>query len=478
MLALTRVSRTFPSTRIASASGGLPVEVSLIAQLGIGAGDQLFVGAMARQQGHEHFVDEFDEPSVRLGDTHLDKGDATALYSFGVGANGHPFHRHAGHRIFTAISGSGGAQLRFCTASAQQLERDPHAFIEALRYVDIPPDCLFTVRFGGETWHQFAPLRSDFPHPAFFALSCHSNELGGALSGATRATVMAGKANIPALTELLPDCVAHLLCDARHAGREIPTIALALEAPAESLRSRVCAQVRSALGRLRARLSRRRNPAGFQSESGSGDVVGELGALPMGSLLREHLACFDHQDTFELAFDAPELPTLDASSWLQHLLTGFLENRPSGVSRLMRLRNALVKPLGLRTSPLGCPVSSLLSEKRDVLFAGRFPVLDSAIDARSQQAQVVLGADDKHLRFRSCVGVRIDDRRVVFSLGTRVEYRNLFGHFYMAVIDAVHRCYVTPLMLRLAVEHARRTAAVQHESLATLSPSPIPPAVQ
>jgi hypothetical protein len=49
------------------------------------------------------------------------------------------------------------------------------------------------------------------------------------------------------------------------------------------------------------------------------------------------------------------------AQWLVALLEGFLDNRPSFVSRLMVLRNALVRPLGLRTSPLGCPVSSLLA---------------------------------------------------------------------------------------------------------------------
>jgi len=43
---------------------------------------------------------------------------------------------------------------------------------------------------------------------------------------------------------------------------------------------------------------------------------------------------------------------------------------------------------------------------------------------------------------------------VEFTLGTRVQCTNLFGRFYMAVIDRVHRGYITPTMLRMAVEHA------------------------
>lgn len=39
MLTLTQAVETFPSVRIPSHGGGLPVEVSLISQMGIGSGD-------------------------------------------------------------------------------------------------------------------------------------------------------------------------------------------------------------------------------------------------------------------------------------------------------------------------------------------------------------------------------------------------------------------------------------------------------
>ena len=121
----------------------------------------------------------------------------------------------------------------------------------------------------------------------------------------------------------------------------------------------------------------------------------------------------------------------------------------------MRFRNALVRPLGLRTSPLGCPASSLLSRQSARWFAERYPVLDQHCAENDLRAQVVLGADDKHLAFRSCVGVYLRaDGSAEFTLGTRVRTRNAFGLFYMAVIDPVHRSYVTPAMLRLAVDHA------------------------
>ena len=456
MNALVSHVQTFPSVRMPSHSGGLPVEVSLIAQLGHGAGDQIIASVGARQRQHEAFVDELDEPSARLGGINLEQGDASSLYSFTVGAGGHPFHRHAGHRVFTAISGSAGTQLRFSTASSAQTDEDPSHFVRALRHVNIPPDCLFTVRFGGGTWHQFVPLAPRSSHPALFALSCHTNELGGDLPEHVRALVAANDADIPALTEVLPEHLRELLRAVDFDPAQVATISLSLDAPAMSGLARACTMVRGTMGRLRTRLAAWRAPRGYLSDNGAGRRVVALQSPPADSLLREQFCeGFDHQDSFSVHVSASEAPGFDADRMLEALLDGFLLNRSPVVSRLMGLRNLLVRPLGLRTSPLGCPVSSLLSPEAPSLFAGRFPVLGQRSAADGAFSQVVLGADDKHLAFRSCAGLRrMCDGELVFTLGTRVLYRNLFGRFYMWVIDRVHRSYVSPTMLRMAVDHA------------------------
>jgi len=77
---------------------------------------------------------------------------------------------------------------------------------------------------------------------------------------------------------------------------------------------------------------------------------------------------------------------------------------------------------------------------------------------------VLLGADDRHLRFRSCVGVRFVGADAHITLGTRVQFRNWFGRLYMAGIDRVHRSYVSPVMLSMAVEHAQRRMRAVEDS--------------
>jgi hypothetical protein len=448
-----RVVQSFPSARLPSCNGGLPVEVSLIAQLGHGAGNQLIAGVMARQSAHHHFLDELDEPSARIGDADFSKGDPSSLYLFAVGANGHPFHRHAGHRVFTAISGSGGTRLRFSSASDAEIARDPNSFITAMRCVEIPPDCLFTVRFGGHTWHQFTPLHEPSPHPALFAVSCHTNELGGTLSESLQQQVLANEGSIPSLTELLPAAVTDLLQRERLDQARVPTITLSLDAPSGTLQSKLCRSVRCAAGWLRGQEARLRRSSGFLQDSGL--TVVELADIPNDSLLRWHMndAPVDHQDTFALSLIDPALVRLGSHALLAALLDGFLQNPPTGVSHLMALRNLLVTPLGLNTSPLGCPVASLLAPQQNRLFDGRFPVHDQLTDVTDKRCQVVLGVDDKHLLFRSCVGIAIAGDRIDFSLGTRVRFKNGFGRIYMALIDHVHRAYISPAMLRQAVDH-------------------------
>ncbi|WP_233842571.1 DUF2867 domain-containing protein [Dyella sp. 2HG41-7] len=453
----SRVESSFPSAQLRFNDAQLPVEVSLIAQLGHGAGNQLCAGVQERQSKHRHFIDALEEPSARIGDANFSKGDATSLYMFSVGENGHPFHRHAGHRVFTAVSGSGGARLRFASATDEQLERDPASFIAAMRSVEIPPDCLFTVRFGGGIWHQFTPLKERSAHPALFAVSCHTNELGGALSDAQRSQVVSSEASIPSLTELLPERVVAFLRGTSLERSRVPTIVLSLDAPKGSVHARLCSAVRASAGWLRGHLSRCRRSIGYFWDSGL--TVEHLAHMPPNSLLREQLddGPIHHEDTFRLSVIDGALARQGSHALLAALLQSFVECPPDSVSQLMALRNALVKPMGLRTSPLGCPVSSLLSPCGESVFAGRFPVKGQCAGRFGDSHEVVLGANDKHLVFRSCVGVTVTGDRVDFTLGSRVRCTNRFGHVYMRLIDSAHRRHVAPTLLRHAVQNLRRT---------------------
>jgi len=461
-----RITRTFPFVSIPGRENGLPVEVCLVAQLTPGSGNKLYQGVLTRQRQHRDFVDELEEPSAKLHSTDFSKDDATAVYSFGVGPAGHPFHRHAGHRVFTAIAGSGGAQLRFSTATPSEIAQDPANFVRALRLVNIPADCMFTVRFGGETWHQFMPLSPNTGHPAFFALSCHTNELGGDLTDEVRQKVISDSADIPSLTELLPESVLRLLKSDPIDSKHIPTTSLFLDHQPEGFMASFCTVARSYLGRLCGAWERMKNLSGFVQEKNQLPPVFEHAMLPEASLLRTQLEDrrVHHVDHFTLTLPPNTLGIAGrgAGTLLSGLLGGFLNNPPAGVTRLMKLRNTMVRPLKLRTSSLGCPVSSLLSVQRTDVFDDKYPVITQLVAPDDRHAQVILGANDKHLVFRSCVSaVVLPTGSVEFSLSTKVACKNLFGRFYMAAISQTHRRYITPTMLMYAVAYAVKQPIVE-----------------
>lgn len=253
-----QVSQTeaFPSAHLSWGLDQLPVEVVLLAQLDVGAGDRLIADAADRQARHSGYIDALDEPSARLAVMHPDLDDPSSLYTFKVGRRGHPFHRHAGHRVFTAIAGSGGVQLRFARADDAACLADPDIFIRALKFVDVPPDALFLVRFGGETWHQFVPL-GPTAHPALFAISCHTNEWGGRLSPQQRQAVRQNQADIATLTEVLPDHLSRAWRAAQADLRAVPRIKLAFS-EAETQQIGRLDEAKANLGRTQRRRGNRR----------------------------------------------------------------------------------------------------------------------------------------------------------------------------------------------------------------------------
>ncbi|KNC56335.1 uncharacterized protein AMSG_02305 [Thecamonas trahens ATCC 50062] len=462
---------SFPAVSI-PVPGSVPVEVTLIAQLAPGSGSHVFDAVARRQAEHAEYVAELDEPSAKLGNVDLDVGDRSSLYTFTVDG-GHPFHRHAGHRVVVGIAGASGSTLAFSTATdVDELRANPTAFVDNFEVVRLPPDALFTLRFDGSVWHRFSP---DFvrlpgqshelinvlsarqgPHPAFTAISTHTDETGGDLAPELAQAVCRGEANIAMLTELLPDEVVDYL--AAHPIRSPKTTALSLE-PYGQLQSEACYAFRSTAGRMWRALPKW-EPKHWVLTTVRADRSGAH--LPVTyspdpaphSMLRTVVAEFDHQDEFAVEFEAGTAG-LTSADVLALALEGFLENPPDVVSTMMRVRNALVAPLRLRTSPLGCPVSSLLS-RSDTLFAGRFPVHDSVVADDGMSAEVLLGADDKHVSFRSVVRVEaLPSASNTFRLilGNRVECLNVFGKAYMWAIDASHRNIVAPGLIRHAAQY-------------------------
>jgi hypothetical protein len=138
----------------------------------------------------------------------------------------------------------------------------------------------------------------------------------------------------------------------------------------------------------------------------------------------------DFVDSYEITLDDQELDAAAAARLA-------FARMPSWVSRLMHLRNVLVRPLGLKTAPdptLG-PDGSI----------GFFPVVSRTPD------KVVLGLDDRHLDFRIVIDVAPSGaERGKVTATTFVKTHGALGVAYLNAILPFHRIIVPTLLGRLA----------------------------
>jgi len=147
--------------------------------------------------------------------------------------------------------------------------------------------------------------------------------------------------------------------------------------------------------------------------------------LPEDSLAAQALPSIDYLDVFSTPVDSDA--TLDEVA--RRLLLG----QPP---RLMRLRDALVRPFGLKTSPKGSrPALRLVPGERIGIFR---------LYARSAH-ELLLGEDDRHLDFRLCLRVLGDGTA---TLATLVHFHNFIGRAYFFLIRPFHALIVKGMLRR------------------------------
>jgi hypothetical protein len=108
---------------------------------------------------------------------------------------------------------------------------------------------------------------------------------------------------------------------------------------------------------------------------------------------------------------------------------------PRWIDALLRLRNILVSPFGLKTSGEGAPAPGGL--------IGLFPVVSETPE------RLVAGFNDYHLDFRLVVDVDdVGDGRQVTST-TLVRTHNFLGRTYLALIMPFHKLVVRGMMRQI-----------------------------
>jgi Protein of unknown function (DUF2867) len=147
-------------------------------------------------------------------------------------------------------------------------------------------------------------------------------------------------------------------------------------------------------------------------------------AFPDDALMR-FLPGANFADAFSVESD--DLPA-DART----LAARFLGRRPAWVSLLMTIRNAAVRPLGLRTPTMAKDVAAAV---------GVFPVIHAS------ESLVLMGFDDTHLDFRVILTAGTSSGgRPRAVLTTLVKTKSAGGRLYLEAIKPLHRIIVRGLL--------------------------------
>ncbi len=124
-------------------------------------------------------------------------------------------------------------------------------------------------------------------------------------------------------------------------------------------------------------------------------------------------------------------------------LTADIFTLPAWGSMLMRIRNAMVRPFGLKTSPIE-KIEPLQNSYYQVgSHIGPFAVLLRTDD------EIVVGQNDKHLQFRA--SVYADKKASCLYIITVVTLLNVYGKIYFFAVKPFHR-----LIVRTALQRTTR----------------------
>lgn len=131
--------------------------------------------------------------------------------------------------------------------------------------------------------------------------------------------------------------------------------------------------------------------------------------------------------------DAFEVETSQLFPDMRTLAQQTVGSMPPWSRALLRLRNALVGPFGLKSDGSGDASAS-------TGMVGIFPILKEFRD------RIVLGLDDRHLDFRIVLERSGGDRGDRVRLTTLVRWHGLAGRLYIAAVTPFHRAIVAAVL--------------------------------
>ncbi len=135
-----------------------------------------------------------------------------------------------------------------------------------------------------------------------------------------------------------------------------------------------------------------------------------------------YINTIDFEDTFS---------TINHKDSLESITRLVFATMPKWVEGLMKLRNVMVKLIGLSSEkPKDYNESFAIGG-----YIGFFKIMSLS------ETEIVMGADDDHLNFRAVITLQPSQTYNVF-VTTLVEYNNKKGKVYMNIIKPFHRLVV------------------------------------
>jgi hypothetical protein len=134
--------------------------------------------------------------------------------------------------------------------------------------------------------------------------------------------------------------------------------------------------------------------------------------------------------------DAFRVEVTDAALDARQAAERMMARQPRWAEALVKLRNMLVVPFGLKTS------GATPAAPREMI--GIFPIISETPD------RLIAGFNDSHLDFRVVVEVGTSGTARSVTLTTLVLTHNWFGRTYLAIIMPFHRL-IAPALLRQVV---------------------------
>jgi Protein of unknown function (DUF2867) len=168
--------------------------------------------------------------------------------------------------------------------------------------------------------------------------------------------------------------------------------------------------------------------------------------FPRNSMIRDSFPVIDYSDCFRSKF------ITDFDIRLEHCIQSFLFNTPKWSVALMKLRNLLVKPFGLKTGTdqdkKNIPVMINLAKGDKIAF---FEVIACFDD------EVLLYITDKHMDACLSVMLKKPDHGTYLHnakneyqvfVTTAVKFKNTFGHIYFFFIKPFHTLLMRNMIYR------------------------------